>query len=61
MPKRTQQPKKLKRMRKLGFMSRNSSHSGINVLKRRRNKGRANLTVSDDYRASKKKMISRSK
>ncbi len=61
MPKRTHQPKKLKRIRKMGFMSRNSSHSGINVLKNRRKKGRAKLTVSDDYRDSKKKLISRSK
>ena len=53
--KRTYQPKKLKTLRKRGFLSRMSSNGGQNVLKRRRAKGRHNLTVSDIYRKIGKK------
>jgi len=45
MPKRTYQPKKVKRARKHGYMSRSATHDGQRVLKRRRLKGRASLTV----------------
>ncbi|MEK7633915.1 MAG: 50S ribosomal protein L34 [Patescibacteria group bacterium] len=43
--KRTWQPKKAKRMKKHGFLKRMDSHAGRLVLKRRRGKGRAKLTV----------------
>ena len=45
MPKRTYQPHKRQRQKEHGFMKRNKSVSGRAVLKRRRIKGRARLTV----------------
>lgn len=45
MPKRTFQPKKRSRAREHGFLKRMASHAGRNVLKRRRNKGRASLSA----------------
>ena len=45
MPKRTYQPKKKKRVRKHGFMKRMQSAGGINVIKRRRAKGRSKMSV----------------
>ncbi|OGY32114.1 MAG: 50S ribosomal protein L34 [Candidatus Woykebacteria bacterium RIFCSPLOWO2_01_FULL_41_12] len=45
MPKRTYQPKKVKRARKHGFRERSSSTDGQNVLKRRRQKGRKKISI----------------
>ena len=45
MPKRTWQPKKLKRVRKHGYMARVSTVGGKNVIKRRLAKGRKRVAV----------------
>jgi large subunit ribosomal protein L34 len=49
MPKRTWQPKKRRRMRVHGFMTRMSTRGGREVLKARRAKGRKLLTVQKHY------------
>ncbi|MCA9371603.1 50S ribosomal protein L34 [Candidatus Woesebacteria bacterium] len=45
MPKRTNQPKKLKRKRKHGFLSRKKTSAGKKVIKKRRAKGRKTLAA----------------
>lgn len=46
MSKRTWQPKKVKRLRKHGFLKRMASSAGKNIIKNRRAKGRKQLTVT---------------
>lgn len=43
--KRTYQPSKIKRVRKLGFRKRNSSKNGRKIIKRRKLKGRKKVTL----------------
>jgi len=43
--KRVYQPSKLKRQRKIGFRSRMATAGGRKVVRRRRQKGRAKLTI----------------
>lgn len=46
MPKRTLQPKKVKRFRKIGFLARTKTKSGRQVVKRRIAKGRKKIIVA---------------
>ena len=52
--KRTYQPKNLKRLKKFGFRARNKTKSGKRILKNRREKGRSQLTVSEEYKFKRK-------
>jgi large subunit ribosomal protein L34 len=55
MPKRTYQPKKLRRLKRLGYRARKKTPAGRRILKRRMAKGRKRLTVSDEFRLLNKK------
>lgn len=46
MPKRTYQPKKRKRAKTHGFLVRMRTAAGRNIIRRRRAKGRAKLSVN---------------
>jgi large subunit ribosomal protein L34 len=45
----TYNPSKIKRVRKYGFLKRNETSDGKNVLKRRRLKKRHALTASEEF------------
>jgi len=45
MPKRVYQPKKGKRQKKHGFLTRMKTSGGAKVIQRRRAKGRARLSI----------------
>jgi len=49
----TYNPSKIKRIRKYGFLKRNSTSTGKMVLKRRRLKGRHELTASAEFGTTK--------
>jgi large subunit ribosomal protein L34 len=55
MPKRTYQPKRIKRKRKHGFLKRMASRTGQAVIAARRRKGRWKLSVSDEKKFTQNK------
>lgn len=49
----TYRPSKIRRIRKLGFLKKNSSSDGRAVIKRRILKGRKRITVSSEFGTTK--------
>ena len=59
MEKGTYQPRKLKRIRKFGFMARMETKGGRKVLAARRLKGRKFLTASEEFKLMRKKPVAK--
>jgi large subunit ribosomal protein L34 len=53
MPKRTYQPKRRKRAKTHGFLSRMKTSDGAKIIKRRRAKKRTKLSVSNERKGKK--------
>lgn len=52
--KRTYQPRKIKTLRKFGFRARNSDSAGKRVLKRKRDKGRKEMSKTEEFKLLRK-------
>jgi len=55
--KRTYQPSKIKRIRKFGFRKLMKTKSGRNSIARKRAKGKATLSVSEEFKKFRKKPV----
>ncbi|GAB4156931.1 MAG: 50S ribosomal protein L34 [Candidatus Dojkabacteria bacterium] len=55
--KRTLQPSKIRRIRKLGFRARMATKGGRKVLSRKRAKGRKTYSASEEFKLLRKKPV----